>query len=65
MTRGSWIPENGLLGFHRLAVMGLNESGMQPFVKDGSMVVCNGEIYGFRKRREELQKQGLSVCQRQ
>lgn len=48
----------GLLGFHRLAVMGLNENGMQPFVKDGSMVVCNGEIYGFRKRREELQKQG-------
>ena len=43
---------NGLLGFHRLAIMGLSESGMQPFEMDGSYVVCNGELYGFRKQKK-------------
>ncbi len=45
---------NGLLGFHRLAIMGLTPSGMQPFRMGSSYVVCNGEIYGFEKIREEL-----------
>lgn len=44
----------GLLGFHRLAIMGLTPEGMQPFSLDGSYLVCNGEIYGFEKMREEL-----------
>lgn len=44
----------GLLGFHRLAIMGLDESGMQPFELDGSYVVCNGEIYGFEKLKKEF-----------
>ena len=43
---------NGLLGFHRLAIMGLTPSGMQPFQLDGSYVVCNGEIYGFENIKE-------------
>ena len=45
---------NGLLGFHRLAIMGLAPSGMQPFQMGSSYVVCNGEIYGFEKIREDL-----------
>ena len=44
----------GLLGFHRLSIMGLHPEGMQPFTLNGSAVVCNGEIYGFEKFREEL-----------
>ena len=44
----------GLLGFHRLAIMGLTPEGMQPFSLDGSYVVCNGEIYGFEKLKAEL-----------
>ena len=44
----------GLLGFHRLAIMGLHPEGMQPFTLNGSAVVCNGEIYGFEKFRKEL-----------
>lgn len=46
----------GMLGFHRLAIMGLDESGMQPFELDGSYAVCNGEIYGFEKLKSELAK---------
>lgn len=45
---------NGYLGFHRLAIMGLTPSGMQPFELDGSYVVCNGEIYGFESMKKEL-----------
>ena len=45
---------NGYLGFHRLAIMGLTPTGMQPFELDGSYVVCNGEVYGFEKFKKEL-----------
>ena len=45
---------DGLLGFHRLSIMGLTPSGMQPFRLGNSYVVCNGEIYGFEKVKEEL-----------
>jgi len=44
----------GRLGFHRLAIMDTNESGMQPFALGGNYVVCNGEIYGFRNLKKAL-----------
>ena len=57
----------GYLGFHRLAIMGLNERGMQPFHMDGDSVVCNGELYGFRPLRARLMKRyeirGESDCE--
>ena len=56
MSRMTEIP-CGYLGFHRLAIMGLNESGMQPFERDGSSVVCNGELYGFRPLKKRLEEQ--------
>ena len=46
----------GLLGFHRLAIMGLHPEGMQPFELHGSYLVCNGEIYGFDRFKAELSK---------
>ncbi|MDO4490981.1 MAG: asparagine synthase B [Lachnospiraceae bacterium] len=48
--------EDGILGFHRLAIMGLTPEGMQPFELDGSYVICNGEVYGYEKMKEELAK---------
>ncbi len=50
----------GLLGFHRLAIMGLTPEGMQPFELEGSLAVCNGEIYGFEKLKEELIGKGYT-----
>ncbi len=44
----------GLLGFHRLAIMGLTPSGMQPFRLGENYAVCNGELYGFEKMKEKL-----------
>ena len=37
---------SGMLGFHRLAIMGLHPEGMQPFHRGGDMAVCNGELLG-------------------
>ena len=51
---------SGWLGFRRLAIMGLDESGMQPFVRGKDMVVCNGELYGWRRQREELEARGYA-----
>lgn len=45
-------------GFNRLAIMGLTEEGMQPFYDGTGMVVCNGELYGFRKIKKELIQEG-------
>ena len=59
MTRVQNI-EGGFLGFHRLAIMGLNENGMQPFCLNGNWVVCNGELYGFRKLKQELMDKGYT-----
>ncbi len=51
---------DAILGFHRLAIMGLDESGMQPFYFENKYVVCNGEIYGFRKLKQELLGKGYT-----
>ena len=48
--------KTGYLCFHRLAIMGLEESGMQPFTMGDDAVVCNGEIYCFRALKKELSK---------
>ncbi|MBS6398216.1 MAG: asparagine synthase B [Clostridiales bacterium] len=50
----------GYLGFARLAIMGLTPEGMQPFEREGSQVVCNGEIYGFRRIKKELEDRGYT-----
>ncbi len=50
----------GLLGFHRLSIMGLTPEGMQPFELNGSFAVCNGELYGFERERERLREKGYT-----
>ena len=37
--------KHGIFGFHRLAIMDISEKGMQPFITDRLIVMCNGEIY--------------------
>ena len=48
----------GYMAFHRLAIMGLNAAGMQPFSMGKDKLVCNGEIYGFRPIRRALEDKG-------
>ena len=54
--------KDGVLGFQRLSIMGLTPEGMQPFGREGNYGVCNGEIYGFRKMRDELIEKGYSFA---
>lgn len=41
-------------GFHRLAINGLTDAGMQPFVKDGVVLMCNGEIYNYEELYRDI-----------
>lgn len=40
---------NVCLGFHRLAINGLNSQSNQPFCINGIMLICNGEIYNYKQ----------------
>ena len=51
---------DGCLCFHRLAIMGLHEEGMQPFSLGKDKCVCNGELYLFRPLKKELEDDGYS-----
>jgi len=50
------------MDFYRLAINDLTPNGMQPFVHDNSMLICNGEIYNHREFRTGLEK-GTSDCE--
>ncbi len=56
------FPDGSILAFQRLAIMGLNPNGMQPFSLNGNNVVCNGEIYGFRTIRAMLERKGYTFA---
>jgi asparagine synthase (glutamine-hydrolysing) len=38
-----------ILGFHRLAINGLNIKSNQPIVFNDVILICNGEIYNYKK----------------
>jgi asparagine synthase (glutamine-hydrolysing) len=40
---------NMVLGFHRLAINGLNTESNQPLVINDIVLICNGEIYNYRE----------------
>lgn len=48
---------NMIIGFHRLAINGLNAESNQPIVIDDVVLICNGEIYNY----QELYKSMPSV----
>ena len=53
---------SGYMAFHRLAIMGLNAAGMQPFSMGKDKVVCNGELYGFRPVKRHLEELGYTFA---
>jgi asparagine synthase (glutamine-hydrolysing) len=38
-----------ILGFHRLAINGLNTESNQPIVYNNIVLICNGEIYNYKQ----------------
>jgi asparagine synthase (glutamine-hydrolysing) len=57
---GTWRGDGAQLGFARLSIIDLSESGHQPMVSpDGRyVIVFNGEIYNFAELRAGLEAQG-------
>ena len=43
-----------ILGFHRLAINGLNQQSNQPLVINDIVLICNGEIYNYNKLYEAM-----------
>jgi asparagine synthase (glutamine-hydrolysing) len=43
------LTNNILFGFHRLAINGLDNISHQPISNDGIYLICNGEIYNYKK----------------
>jgi asparagine synthase (glutamine-hydrolysing) len=42
------ITDYAYMGFHRLAINGLNKDGNQPMLYNGIYLICNGEIYNYK-----------------
>jgi asparagine synthase (glutamine-hydrolysing) len=42
------IDDKLLMGFHRLAINGLNEASNQPIFYNNLVLICNGEIFNYR-----------------
>ena len=40
---------NNFIGFHRLAINGIDEISNQPFLINNIHLICNGEIYNYKK----------------
>jgi asparagine synthase (glutamine-hydrolysing) len=48
------------LGFHRLAINGLNNKSNQPFSIEGISLICNGEIYNYHDLFEKINQKNIS-----
>jgi asparagine synthase (glutamine-hydrolysing) len=57
-----------VLGFHRLAINGLNDAANQPIVYNDIILICNGEIYNYKALQKELEDsfefKTTSACRR-
>lgn len=59
-SSGSFIDEDAALGFRRLSIIDIGESGDQPLYNEDKTLVLtfNGEIYNYPELREELVEAG-------
>ncbi|MDD3402031.1 MAG: asparagine synthase (glutamine-hydrolyzing) [Hespellia sp.] len=55
-SEGAYLDEHAALGFRRLSIIDISNSGNQPlYNEDGSKILTfNGEIYNYRELRNEL-----------
>jgi asparagine synthase (glutamine-hydrolysing) len=45
---------NYYIGFHRLSINGLNSVSNQPFIKNDTYLICNGEIYNYKELYNQI-----------
>ncbi len=58
---GSWLEENIVLSHQRLSIIDLSASANQPFIKEGLVIIFNGEIYNYKNIKNQLEKE-CGVC---
>ncbi len=51
------------MGFHRLAINGLNDESNQPMFIDGVYLICNGEIYNYKSLSKPFKMISKSDCE--
>jgi asparagine synthase (glutamine-hydrolysing) len=56
---GVWQAPGIALIHNRLSLLDLSESGNQPFFDDNYVLVFNGEIYNWKKIRQDLEQIGI------
>ena len=58
---GVWIDKSFGLGHRRLSIIDLSKSGSQPMTSADKRYVCvfNGEIYNFKKIKNDLSNEGI------
>lgn len=63
----TYFSDGAMLGFHRLAIMDIDERGMQPMQNKHMHCLCNGEIYNYMQLRQHVsfqyQFQSESDCE--
>lgn len=60
-----WKEQNLYLGFHRLAINGLDTRSHQPIIQNNCAVICNGEIYNHKElfKTQKVIPQTNSDCE--
>jgi asparagine synthase (glutamine-hydrolysing) len=48
-SKFTYLNDNLIYGFHRLAINGLDDISNQPFFINDVMLICNGEIYNYKE----------------
>jgi asparagine synthase (glutamine-hydrolysing) len=43
-----------MFGFHRLAINGLTNESSQPLIRNNMILICNGEIYNYKRLYEQI-----------
>jgi len=52
-----WHDEHLAFAHQRLSIIDLSEAANQPFVKDGLVIIFNGEIYNYQALQAKLQSE--------
>ena len=55
-----YIDDEVWLGFHRLAINGLDDGSSQPMTINGITLICNGEIYNYKELYSLLKMEPLT-----
>jgi asparagine synthase (glutamine-hydrolysing) len=60
-SRRSWTEDNVTLAHLRLSIIDLDHRSDQPFIKNGLVMVFNGEIYNYKELRARLMESDTSL----